>query len=120
MDVRMGDRLSAPEPFETGIEDGVEGGSVDPHGGDESTVIVALVQTYPRCSNMRVGEQAQASKVLPAGAPILYRPCMILIGAHNKDRSKKAHLAQGFAFFISFKLMLRNNAVEEVKVIVHG
>ena len=96
MDVRTGDQLSVPEPFETSIENGMEGGGVDPHRGDESAVVVALIQTYPRCSNTRVGEQAQPSKVLPAGAPIT---------------GGRGGITQGvsFEFFESFLLIYSHN-----------
>ena len=54
--VGMRDGPSIPEVSETSLEDGVEGGGVDPHGGDESAVFVFPVETYPRCADARVGE----------------------------------------------------------------
>jgi len=45
-----------PEVSETSLENGTEGRGVNPHGSDESTVFMFLVETYPRCADPKVGE----------------------------------------------------------------
>ena len=45
--IRTGNGLTKPEASKTSLEDGVEGGSVNPHCGDEGLVFMVLIEMYP-------------------------------------------------------------------------
>jgi hypothetical protein len=103
--------------FETGIEDGVESGGVDSHGGDECSVTMDPVEACPRRPETRVGEQALASEVLSTGTPVPHRPRVILVGPHNDDSHQSACPVEGF-ILIGFKLTVGGIVEKEEEVVV--
>ena len=84
------------------------------------TVFVILIEMYPRCSNVRVGEEVHPSKVLPTGMPVLYRLCVILVGTENEDCSEKAYPVQEFHLFIDVIVVVGCDVMKEEEVVVHG
>ena len=75
--------MGIPKGSETGLKDCMERGCVDPHCGNEGTVFMALIEVFPGCSKLRVGEEIQASKVLPTRTLVFDGLVMVLVRANN-------------------------------------
>lgn len=119
--VGAGDRLGIPARFKPCLEDGIESQCVNPHCGDEGTVVTILVEVGPGCSETGVGKEVHLSEILPVGMSIAYRLRVILVGSNDQDHSEKVRLLRDFSFFINFEVTLGGEVTEEQEVIVvHG
>ena len=67
-----GNRLTKPDVSKTSLGDGVNGGSVDPHCGDEGLIFTVLVELYSWCFNTRVGAQIFLSQVVSVRMLVLH------------------------------------------------
>ena len=118
--VGAGDGPGVPTKFKPCLKNGVESGCVDPHRSDESTVVAVPVEAGPGCSKTGVGKEIHPSEVLSAGTPIAYRLCVILVGSHDKDRSKKVRPVRKLSLFVDFEVMPGGEVMEKETIVVHG